>query len=72
MNVTLVKLNHKPISVGVGKFCFSLADNKVSDNNAQRLGSELRGPRSLKEYTEAFDLAQLAWEIQEFDLVEEH
>lgn len=70
MKVTLVISNKKPISVGVGKFCFSLENNQVANNEPQRIGSELRGPSSLSEYVEAFNLAQLAWEAQLFDDVE--
>lgn len=70
--VTLVMRNGVPISVGVGRYCFSLENNQVSDNEASRIGSELRGPQTLMEYKEAFDIACLAWGIQEFDTVEEH
>ncbi len=72
MIVTLVKRNGIPISVGVESHCFDLKNDQVCDNTAQRTGSELRGATSLAKYTEAFDLAKLAWEIQSFDTVEEH
>ena len=68
--VTLVKINQIPYSIGVGGFCFNIADGIVMDNVNQRIGSEIQ--MKLKRYNESFELAKLAWEIQEFDEVEEH
>jgi hypothetical protein len=67
---TLVKLNGKPISVGVGKYCFELVNGKVEHNMPSRVGSSFNG--CLDKYNEAFELAELAVQLQTFDKVEEH
>lgn len=68
--VTLVTINGKPVSVGVGRFCFSIEDDKVADNSDQRVGSVAKGQSA--RYNEAFELAQFAWDNQIFDAVEKH
>lgn len=70
MKVVFVKNNGKVVSVGAGIHCFSIKDNQVQDNQDQRFGSRITG--TLKQYEEAFELAKIAWEMQECDSEENH
>jgi hypothetical protein len=66
MAVELIKCQGSPISIGYGKFCFSIVNRQVADNMASRLGCQTNG--NLSEYEKAFELCRFAWEHQMFDV----
>lgn len=63
--IVCLKIYPNLVTVKVGEYTYEIKENKVQDNKAQRIGSELS--RSLKYYEQCLELAQLAWEMQEFD-----
>ena len=67
--IELIKRNGIPITIGYGKFTFSISNNIVEDNIASRLGCEYCG--NLLEYAAAKEICVLAWEYQIFDIVHE-
>lgn len=70
MKVTLVKNRGVPVSVGVGRNCFSLENGVPVHDEAQKIGAEVAGKS--KQYQDAFELACWAVENQMYDNTEEH
>ena len=71
MKISLIKYaDGKTLSVG--QFSFPIENGLPQHSQSSRIGCEMKGPRSLKEYDEAFDLALFSWEAQEFDEVIEN
>lgn len=70
MKVSLVTLRGKPISVGVGRHCFSIENEQVVPNEAQCIGSKVAG--TLERYNDAHELAVFAWTHKIFDETERH
>ena len=70
MKVSLVRINGKPYSIGVGRYCFSLNDDKPIHSEDQRIGSRIVGKEA--EYNAAFELACFAAENKLYDAIEDH
>jgi hypothetical protein len=70
MKVVLVTINGRPVSVGAGRYCFSLNNGVLEHNEAQKIGSEVKGESDA--YADAYELASFAWQIKEFDSEEKH
>jgi hypothetical protein len=82
--VELIKINKIPISIGVDKYVFPIKNSIVHHNQDSLLGSTIvsdpgysvlgfrRDPKALSNHNLAFELAELAWKIQEFDLIYEN
>ena len=70
MKISLVTKKNKPISVGVGKNCFPIENNKIVHSESQRMGARFRNKED--QYNKAYKLAVWAWEIQMFDEIEKH
>lgn len=70
MKVSLVRINGKPYSIGVGRYCFPLNDGKLTHSEDQRIGSRVVGKEA--EYNAAFELACFAAKNEVFDVIEDH
>lgn len=70
MKVSLVKVNGKPFSIGVGRYCFPLNGGKPTHSESQRIGSQYADKEA--EYDTAFELACLAAKNELYDTTEDH
>jgi len=68
MKVTLIKLRGMPVSVCVEGWAFPVEKGKLLHAEDQRIGAKIKGKE--EEYLNAFDLAHIAWELQDFDATE--
>jgi hypothetical protein len=75
IKIELIKVDGIPVSVGAGRFCFSIEGGSITHNESSRIGCQVVvesgvGDRdAIKKYDEAFDLATFAWENQIFDAI---
>lgn len=70
MKVTLVRSKGKDVSVGYGKFCFSIIDGKLEHAECQRAGAEYMN--TIHEYNSAFEICTEAFVIYDFGNIEEN
>ena len=70
MKVTLVRFRGQDVSVGYGKFCFPISDNKVQHEESQKAGSEYMG--TIDQYNLAFELCSDCFSQYNFGSIEEN
>jgi hypothetical protein len=70
MNVTLVRLHGKDVSVGYGGFCFPIYDSQVRHDVDQKLESEYMG--EIEQYDFAFELCTDCFVEYDFGKIEEN
>jgi hypothetical protein len=68
--VILVKRKNKPVSVGVGRFCFSIENARLVEDPAQANGAKF--VNKFNEYLDALNLAYWAFCHDCYDMIEEH
>lgn len=70
MKVTLVRVKGIDVSVGYGRFCFPIYDNKVQHEESQKAETEYTG--MFNQYNFAFQLCSDCYTQYNFGSIEEN